>query len=315
MTRTAHAPRGSDPPGLRGRPELRLPRAAAACVVVLLAMAAPRPTLGATPSPETACPAQPELMPAPEALPSLAAVLHPGGHVSVLVVGSASVFGPEASLAPGTLTSRTLRVASPAAGGTDGAAATAGAGARAGPVADHPTEASFPVRMKAALEARLPGLTVSLTVRGGRSLTAEDMLPLLRAGLDVPQPPQLVIWQTGTVDAVRNVSPGQFNQSLSDGTDAVIDAGANLILIDPQFSRFLQANADLPPYFGALRNAAALPGVVLFPRFELMQSWSESGGLDLETADPADALKSVETLHACLGTLLAEMMLDDAAVP
>jgi len=156
---------------------------------------------------------------------------------------------------------------------------------------------------------------VSLAVRGGRNLTAEDMLPLLRAGLDVPQHPQLVIWQTGTVDAVRNVSPGQFNQSLSEGTDAIIDAGADLILVDPQFSRFLQANADLPPYFGALRNAAALPGVVLFPRFELMQSWSESGDLDLETAEPGDALRSVEVLHACLGTLLAEVMLDDADIP
>ena len=278
MKRVAHALCRSDPPWRRGRPDLPLPRATAACVVALLAMAAPHPTLGATLSPETACPAQPELMPPREALPSLAAVLHPGGHVSILVVGSATVFGPEASLAPGTLTSRTLRVAPSAAAGTNGAAASPGAGARAEPVADHPSEASFPVRMKAALEARLPGLTVSLTVRGGRSLTAEDMLPLLRAGLDVPQRPQLVIWQTGTVDAVRNVSPGQFNQSLSDGTDAVIDASADLILIDPQFSRFLQANADLPPYFGALRNAAALPGVVLFPRFELMQSWSESGG-------------------------------------
>ncbi len=287
----------------------------ACCAATLLDMASPRPALGATPPPEAACPAQPELMPPREALPNLAAVLHPGGHVSILVVGSAAVFGPEASLAPGTVTSRTLRVAPPAATEPASPAAPLDAGAGAGPVADRPSEASFPVRMKAALEARLPGLTISLVVRGGRSLTAEDMLPLLRAGLDGPQRPQLVIWQTGTVDAARNVPPGQFNQSLSDGTDATIDAGADLILVDPQFSRFLQANADLPPYFGALRNAAALPGVALFPRFELMQSWSESGLLDLETAEPGDALRFAKTLHACLGTLLAEMVLDDAATP
>ncbi|MGI4978279.1 MAG: hypothetical protein ACRYG6_15180 [Janthinobacterium lividum] len=263
---------------------------------------------------EPACPARPDLMPAAEALPNLAAVLHPGGRLSILVVGSATVFGPEASLAPGTLTSRTLRVAAPAAGG-QGAAAPAGAGAPGTPAPERPSEASFPMRMKAALEARVPGLVVSLSVQGGRSLTAEDMLAPLRAGLAGPRPPQLVIWQTGTVDAVRNVPPGQFNQALSDGTDATMEAHADLILVDPQFSRFLQANADLPPYFSALRNAAALPGVVLFPRFELMQSWSEAGGLDIENAEPEDALRSVETLHACLGTLLAAMVLDDAAVP
>lgn len=293
-------------------------RALAFCGAAMLHLACARPALADAPAPdappaEAACPARPDLMPAAEALPNLAAVLHPGGHLSILVVGSATVFGPEASLAPGTVTSRTMRVAAPAAG-EQGAAAPAGTGAPREPAPEHPSDASFPVRMKAALEARVPGLAVSLSVQGGRNLTAEDMLAPLRAGLAGPHPPQLVIWQTGTVDAVRNVPPGQFNQALSDGTDATMEAHADLILVDPQFSRFLQANADLPPYFSALRNAAALPGVVLFPRFELMQSWSDAGGLDIENAEPEDALRSVGTLHACLGMLLAAMVLDDAAV-
>ncbi len=298
------------------RPGLRLPRVAACCAAAVLHLACPRPALAEAQPTEAACPARPDLMPAAEALPNLAAALHPGGQLSILVVGSATVFGPEASLAPGTLTSRTVRVAVPAA--TAPAAAGHGAAAAtdvpARPVPDQPSDTSFPVRMKAALEARVPGLTVTLSVQGGRNLTAEDMLAPLRAGLAAPHPPQLVIWQTGTVDAVRNVPPGQFNQALSDGTDAALDAHADLILVDPQFSRFLQANADLPPYFSALRNAAALPGVVLFPRFELMQAWSEAGSLDIETVEPDEALGSVVTLHACLGTLLAETVLDDAAV-
>ncbi len=330
----------TDAPPRQGPRPSGLPRALACCGAAMLHLACARPALAdaqpadarpaearpaetrpadavsadappavAQPA-EAACPAKPDLMPAAEALPNLAAVLHPGGRLSILVVGSATVFGPEASLAPGTVTSRTLRVA---AAGTQGAAAPAGSGASGAP--ERASDASFPMRMKAALEARVPGLVVSLSVQGGRNLTAEDMLAPLRAGLAGPHPPQLVIWQTGTVDAVRNVPPGQFNQALSDGTDATMEAHADLILVDPQFSRFLQANADLPPYFSALRNAAALPGVVLFPRFELMQSWSEAGDLDIENAEPENALRSVETLHACLGTLLAAMVLDDAAVP
>ena len=297
------------------RPGRGLARFAACCTAATLHLACPRPAPADTQPAESACPARPELMPAAEALPNLAAALHPGGRVSILVVGSATVFGPEASLAPGTLTSRTVRVAAPATDEQHGGSMAARTDAPAGPVPDHASDASFPMRMKAALEARVPGLSVSLSVQGGRNMTAENMLGPLRAGLAVPHPPQLVIWQTGTVDAVRNVPPGQFNQALSDGTDAMIDAHADLILVDPQFSRFLQANADLPPYFSALRNAAALPGVVLFPRFELMQSWSEDGGLDLENAEPEDALRLVETLHACLGTLLAAMILDDVAIP
>ena len=316
MTRTRTDPlRRRDPRSSRWSGP-GLPCTAACFGAAMLLLACPRPALAEARAAESACPARPDLMPPAEALPNLAAVLQPGGHVSILVVGSAPVFGPEASLAPGTLTSRTLRVAAPATDEPHGGATVAArTDAPAGHVPDHPSDASFPVRMKAALESRIPGLTVSLSVQGGRNLTAEDMLALLRAGLAAPHPPQLVVWQTGTVDAVRNVPPGQFNQALSDGTDAVIDAHANLILVDPQFSRFLQANADLPPYFSALRNAAALPGVVLFPRFELMQSWSEGGGLDIETAEAGDALRLVETLHACLGALLAELIVDDAALP
>ncbi len=240
-------------------------------------------------------------MPPPEALPHLAAAMRPGGRLDVLVVGSATVFGPEASLAPGTLTSRSTKQPQDASGGLVRRVPTT------------PSGAAFPVRMKDALEARVPGLSVSLTVRGGRNLAADDMLALLRTALAPPARPQLVIWQTGTVDAVQNVPPGQFNQTLSDGSEAVAAAGADLILIDPQFSRFLEANADLPPYWSALRNAAALPGVVLFPRYELMQNWAETGELDLEAIDPADTLGAVNTLHACLGTILADMVLQDAA--
>lgn len=237
-------------------------------------------------------------MPPRETLPSLTAALHPGGHLNVLVVGSATVFGPEASLAEGTLTSRVMK-RSP--------------GEASPPVPDSPSAAAFPIMMKAALEAQVPGLSVSLTVRGGRNMAADDMLVLLRAALAEPAHQDLVIWQTGTVDAVRNVAPGQFNQALSDGSDAVAAAGADLILIDPQYSRFLEANADLPPYFSALRNAAALPGVVLFPRFELMQDWADAGTLDIENVPPAEALAAVGTLHACLGTILADMILQDVA--
>lgn len=304
----------ADAPSGRGLGRPGLHRVLACCGAAMLQLACARAALADAQPAEAACPARPDLMPAAEALPNLAAALHPAGQLSILVVGSATVFGPEASLAPGTVTSRTVRVAGAAVEGR-GAVLPAGKDAAAGHVPDHPSGASFPVRMKAALEARVPGLVVSLSVQGGRNLTAEDMLAPLRAGLAGPHPPQLVIWQTGTVDAVRNVPPGQFNQALSDGTDAAMEAHADLILVDPQFSRFLQANADLAPYFSALRNAAALPGVVLFPRFELMQSWSEAGGLDIENAEPEDALRSVETLHACLGTLLAGVILEDAATP
>ena len=56
-----------------------------------------------------------------------------------------------------------------------------------------------------------------------------------------------MLWQTGTVEAVQGLRPDVLRGVLQDGADAAEDAHADLVLIDPQFSRFLRANADLEP--------------------------------------------------------------------
>ena len=119
----------------------------------------------------------------------------------------------------------------------------------------------------------------------------------------------MVIWQTGTVEAVRNIASGQFYQTLSDGATAVNEAGADLVLVDPQFSRFLHANANLDPYNQALQQIAAQPDVILFRRFDLMRHWATEGQIDLERTQRGQRLKAVEALHACLGEALARMVI------
>ena len=46
-----------------------------------------------------------------------------------------------------------------------------------------PSELAFPRQMAKALEVAVPGATVRVTIRGGRGLTAIDMLKLLRTAL------------------------------------------------------------------------------------------------------------------------------------
>ncbi len=57
-----------------------------------------------------------------------------------------------------------------------------------------------------------------------------------------------------------NVPMGSFYQTLSDGAAAVTTAGADLVLVDPQYSRFLRANADVDSYAQALQQTAAGQG-------------------------------------------------------
>lgn len=231
-------------------------------------------------------------------LPKVGAVLHPGAVLDILAVGSATMFGPEASLAPGTITSQALG---------DSSKSPSQPKLFAGPASEY----AFPLQMARALQSSVPGLEVKITVRGGRNLLATDMLDLMRLELATHHY-DLVIWQTGTVEAVRNISPGEFGQTLSDGAEAITVAGADLVLVDPQYSRFLQTSSNLEPYEQALQEVAAVPGVVLFRRYDLMRAWANEGQIDLERTPKSDRQKVIESLHACLGRHLARLISDSA---
>lgn len=233
------------------------------------------------------------------ALPRVGDVLKADGTLRVLAIGSATMFGPEATLAPGTLTSQSFAAKAPPRA-TDTV-----------PFTQEASEQAFPRQMAKALQEMVPGVKVQVVVRGGRGMTAADMLTLMRTEIAIDKP-QLILWQTGTVEAVRNTPPGEFGQVLLDGAEAAEQAGANLVLIDPQYSRFLQANSNLDPYAQALQQAATLPGTLLFHRFDLMRSWANAGQIDLERTPKADRRKAVETLHACLGASLARVVVAGA---
>ena len=225
--------------------------------------------------------------------------LKAGNTLRVLAVGSATMFGADATLSPGTVTSQGLaNTAPPTAPVTK-------------LITQDASDRAFPWQMAHALEAAVPGLKVVVVVRGGRGMSASDMLTEMRRELAAGQY-QLVLWQTGTVEAVRNSPPGEFAQVLSDGAEAVEAAKANLVLIDSQYSRFLQTNSNLDPYSQALQTTAALPGVLLFHRFDLMRSWVNDGQIDLERTPRGERKRMVDTLHACIGQHLARMVLSGA---
>ncbi len=262
---------------------------------VCVAMALGMPNFGRAADP---CAAPDDLTSAVAPLPHVAAVLKPGGTLDVLTVGSATVFSPGESLVSGTVTGQAL-----------GLGATRPPGEMA-PVND----LAFPLQMARSLQQVTPGLQVNMTVRGGRGMAASDMLAILKAELSQHHY-QLVIWQTGTVEAVRSVPAADFIEVLSDGAAAIQEAGADLVLVDPQFSRFLHSNAQLDPYTQAMQEIAARPDAMLFPRYELMRYWASEGQIDLERTPRGQRQKVAEQLHACIGAKLSRMVQDGANTP
>lgn len=221
-----------------------------------------------------ACPVSDEFAMPDEPLDAVAAALAAGGPVNILAVGSATTVG----VVPG-----------------------------------HAPIASFPYRMVEALQAALPQVSFDLTVRGGRGMTAEDMVPLITTAL-AARHYHVVIWQTGTVEAVRGLSPDSLESALEDGVQRVQEAGGDVVLVDAQFSRFLRANTDLDPYEAVLQQVATMPRVVLFHRFDLMNAWADDDLIDLERTPIASRRKAVALLSTCVGNALARFILNGAAL-
>jgi acyl-CoA thioesterase I len=229
-----------------------------------------------------ACDLPPDLTTPTEKLTHVAAALAKN-RLNILAVGSGSTVGD--------------------AGGSGGPA-----------LAFHAPDASFPRRMVDTLRAMRPGAQFQITIRGGRNMTAEAMLPALQKELG-SQHYDLVLWQTGTVEAVHGSRPDGLRAVLQEGVEAVGKADADLVLIDPQFSRFLRANADVGPYETVLQQIASGPGVTLFPRLDLTQSWVGSGQIDLERVSPDQRDRTITLLNTCLGEALARYVLAGADVP
>jgi hypothetical protein len=261
----------------------------------MLALALAGAAVGGARAAVPACPAPADLETDGAPLPQLAEQLKPGATLNMLAIGSGAA--PELG----------NTVPAGAAGVMTPTGKNAGKPVAAAPPPGPAAPAGLPWQVAHALEASVHGLHVGVTEVGHRGMTAEDMLGPMRDALAKKQY-RLVLWLTGTVDAVNSVPPDDFYEALADGAAAATNAGADLVLVDPQYSRFLEANANLEPYTMALRAVGALPGVALFHRFDIMKDWADDGIIDLERTPKADRPAAAARLHACLGRELARML-------
>lgn len=182
-----------------------------------------------------------------------------------------------------------------------------GSGSITGPGSSGP-DASWPARLQSSLAARQPGLQVDVAVRGGRGVSVHDHLALLRDGL-AAETPALVLWQAGTVEAVRGLDPDDMGETMRQGLERIRRRGADIIILDQQYSRFLRANTNIEPYRDKLRLVAAAAGAALFRRYDLMQHWVDGGVLDLERTARPDRAAATDRLNDCLAQAMAELIL------
>lgn len=174
------------------------------------------------------------------------------------------------------------------------------------------SEASaYPGRLQAMLQEQLPKVAVSVSVELQIKKTAEEVASGLGKLVEAKKP-TLVIWQTGTYDAMRSIDPDDFRSAVGEGVAALQNAGADVVLMNLQYSPRTETMISAPPYLDNMRVVAQQYDVPLFDRFAIMHHWNDSGDFDLfSTTRGLDLAKRV---HDCLARALSKFVIEAAHV-
>ena len=168
---------------------------------------------------------------------------------------------------------------------------------------------AYPARLQAALKEKLPSIPVTLSVELQTGKTAEEGAAALVKLVEAKRP-TLVIWQTGTVDAMRSVDPDDFRSAVDEAVVALQKTGSDVLLVNLQYSPRTETMMSAPPYLDNMRVVAQQHEIPLFDRFAIMRHWSDAGDFDLFST--AHGMEMAKRVHACLGRALSKFVIDTA---
>jgi len=167
-------------------------------------------------------------------------------------------------------------------------------------------EYTYPNRLAAQLRRQYPGAEISVLNRGQGGEDAPEMMKRLQASV-IDMKPDLVIWQVGTNAVLRNLDPSETAKLVEDGIARVQAAGADLVLVDPQYSPRVNERAESAGQMvRLLHRVAELRHVGIFPRFEVMRDWHEKQSIPIDTFVIPDGLHMNDWGYACFAQLLGD---------
>ncbi|MET0968945.1 MAG: SGNH/GDSL hydrolase family protein [Tardiphaga sp.] len=184
-------------------------------------------------------------------------------------------------------------------------------GSRSSVIGVSDTSAAYPSRLQTYLRDKLPGVEINLALEIQVKKTAEEMLPSL-ASLMEQRKPDLVIWQTGTVDAMTQADGDEFRSALDEGVGVMKKTGTDVVLMNLQYSPRTETMISGSVYLDNMRVVAQQHDVPLFDRFGIMRQWNESGDFDLFS--PSPGMELAKRVHDCIGRALATFVSDAARI-
>ncbi|OKO72999.1 SGNH/GDSL hydrolase family protein [Bradyrhizobium sp. NAS96.2] len=167
-------------------------------------------------------------------------------------------------------------------------------------------EFTYPNRLAAQLRRQYPSADITVLNRGKGGEDAPEMMKRLQTEV-IDMHPDMVIWQVGTNAVLRNLDPVETAKQVEDGVARIQADGADLVLVDPQYSpRVTERPESARGMVKLLGRIAALRHVGIFPRFEVMRDWHEKQAIPINDFVIADGLHMNDWGYACFAQLLGD---------
>jgi lysophospholipase L1-like esterase len=170
---------------------------------------------------------------------------------------------------------------------------------------------AYPVQLAAELGKRFPALRVALVNAARRGDTAAGMADRFDKDV-IPAAPHLVVWQSGTVDAVKGVDADAFAHTLDSGIARLHARQIDVILMDAQYNPAAASLVSHERYRERMQWIARAQDVPLFRRHDIMLYWAQNDVVRLTAEGTAEQRRNADLVHRCIAVLLADMI--EAAV-
>lgn len=183
-----------------------------------------------------------------------------------------------------------------------GSSSTAGAGAST-------PAAAYPSRLAVELQRLYPGRPITVLNRGVNGEEVNEMLARFETSV-MAENPDLVLWQVGTNAVLRSSPLAAASILIREGVRRLKAAGADVVLIDPQFAPKVIAKPEAEVMVGLLATAAKEASVDLFQRFEVMRYWHEDEDIPFSVFITPDELHMNDWGYGCVAKLLGGAIAD-----
>ena len=164
---------------------------------------------------------------------------------------------------------------------------------------------TYPALLGDDLRRRWPQLPVTVINKGVSGEIASQMLARFEGDV-LPYHPQLVIWQTGTNQALRTGDIGGYVDTIRDGISRLRATRADVVLMDPQFAPRVIARPTHLFIVDSISAVAHDMNVAVFRRFAVMRYLISSGQYKMEDIISSDGLHMNDVSYSCIARLLAD---------